>query len=40
MNAQRIDRGYEHIVQKLRQLGATIARVNHTTDYGEEDTEA
>ena len=40
MNAQRIDRGYEHIVQKLTTLGATISRVNHTPEYGEEDTEA
>ena len=40
MNAQRIDRGYEHIVQKLTDLGATICRVNHTPEYGEEDTEA
>ncbi len=40
MNAQRIDRGYEHIVQKLTDLGATISRVNHTPEYGEEDTEA
>ena len=40
MNAQRIDRGYEHIVQKLTDLGAVISRVNHTPEYGEEDTEA
>ena len=40
MNAQRIDRGYEHIVKKLTELGATIKRVNHTPEYGEEDTEA
>ena len=40
MNAQRIDRGYEHIVQKLTDLGAVISRVNHTLEYGEEDTEA
>ena len=40
MNAQRIDRGYEHIVKKLTDLGATIKRVNHTPEYGEEDTEA
>ena len=40
MNAQRIDRGYEHIVQKLTELGAVISRVNHTPEYGEEDTEA
>ena len=40
MNAQRIDRGYEHIVQKLTDLGAVITRVNHTPEYGEEDTEA
>ena len=40
MNAQRIDRGYEHIVRKLTSLGATISRVNHAPEYGEEDTEA
>ena len=40
MNAQRIDRGYEHIVQKHTDLGAVISRVNHTPEYGEEDTEA
>jgi UDP-N-acetylglucosamine 1-carboxyvinyltransferase len=38
-HANRIDRGYEHIVQKLTTLGATIRRV-HIDEYSEEDTEA
>ena len=38
-HANRIDRGYEHIVQKLTALGATIRRVN-IDEYSEEDTEA
>ena len=38
-HANRIDRGYEHIVQKLTTLGATIRRVN-IDEYSEEDTEA
>ena len=38
-HANRIDRGYEHIVQKLTSLGASIRRVN-IEEYSEEDTEA
>ena len=38
-HANRIDRGYEHIVQKLTALGAKIKRVN-IEEYSEEDTEA
>ena len=38
-HANRIDRGYEHIVQKLTSLGASIKRVN-IEEYSEEDTEA
>ncbi|MBR5182751.1 MAG: UDP-N-acetylglucosamine 1-carboxyvinyltransferase [Clostridiales bacterium] len=38
-HANRIDRGYEHIVQKLTALGASIRRVN-IEEYSEEDTEA
>ena len=30
----------DFIAQKLTELGATIKRVNHTPEYGEEDTEA
>ena len=37
--AKRIDRGYEHIVMKLRSLGAEISRVNLEDAYS-EDTEA
>ena len=37
-DAQRIDRGYEHIVSKLTAVGATIERIN--VDYTSEDTEA
>ena len=37
-HANRIDRGYEHIVQKLTDLGATIKRIN-IEEYS-EDTEA
>lgn len=36
--AYRIDRGYEHIVQKLKSIGADIKRVNY--DPAPEDTEA
>ena len=38
-HANRIDRGYEHIVQKLTSLGASIERIN-IEEYSEEDTEA
>ena len=38
-HANRIDRGYEHIVQKLTNLGASMKRVN-IEEYSEEDTEA
>ena len=38
-HANRIDRGYEHIVQKLTSLDASIKRVN-IEEYSEEDTEA
>ena len=37
-HANRIDRGYEHIVKKLTDLGATIKRIN-IEEYS-EDTEA
>ena len=38
-HANRIDRGYEHIVHKLTSLGASIERIN-MEEYSEEDTEA